>query len=285
MIRTFIVCQEEPFFIPKQVQLLLEHSGEAYEVIGASVLPPKRKGKGMKDWFAERARIYNTRELFLAGSAYALCKLRGKLNRMLGKGDPYSVKDRFVQMGTPLFPTADIEDPSYLEQLRSLEPDVILSISCPQLFPPSLLEIPKRYCLNLHGTLLPRHRGVFGTWWTLYYEDEEAGGSIHSMEERLDAGDLLWQKAFPVRTGDTQISLASRIKKEMAEGLTKLLEAIDRGEERPLEPRYEASYHRAPDRESGKEFHRNGHRIIKARDIPEVVRKDFHRSQREGRSS
>jgi methionyl-tRNA formyltransferase len=105
------------------------------------------------------------------------------------------------------------------------------------------------------------------------------------MEERLDAGDLLWQKAFPVRTGDTQFSLASRIKKEMAEGLTKLLEAIDRGEERPLEPRYEASYHRAPDRESGKEFHRNGHRIIKARDIPEVVRKDFHRSQREGRSS
>jgi methionyl-tRNA formyltransferase len=281
MIRTFIVCQEEPFYIPKQVQLLLDRSGKAYEIVGASVLPPKRKGKGMKDWFAERARIYNTRELFLAGSAYALGKFRGKLNRLIGKGDPYSVKDRFLRNGTPLLLTPDIEDPSYLERVRSLGPDVIVSISCPQLFPPSLLKIPERYCLNLHGTLLPRHRGVFGTWWTLYWEDEEAGGSIHSMEKRLDAGDLLWQKAFPVTSDDTQFSLAARIKKEMAEGLTKLLETIDRGEERALEPRYEASYHRAPDRESGKEFHRNGHRILRIRDLSTVLRKEFPRSENE----
>jgi folate-dependent phosphoribosylglycinamide formyltransferase PurN len=280
MIRTFIICQEEPFFIPKQIELITRDAGVHYSLVGASVLSPTRKGRGIGHWFRERARVYRKRELLWTLLAYASCKTAGKLGRLLGRPDPYSVKGRLREAEVPILGTSDIENPAFLRKLREIGPDLIVSISCPQLFPRELLELPDRYCINLHATLLPRHRGVFGTWWTLYEGDEEAGASIHTMEEKLDAGELLWQEAFPVKERDTQFYLAHESKRRMAEGLTELLRWIDRGEERPLPRHYEASYHRAPTRAEGSRFKRSGKRIIRGKDLPSVLRTTFGKGGR-----
>ncbi len=275
MIRSFIICQEEPFFIPKQVKHLLDRSGSHFEVVGASVLSPARKGRGLGHWFRERARVYRKRELAAVLFATAFCKLWGGLKHLLGGTDPYSVKARFREHGIPLLPTKDLDDPTFIEELRQLNPDVIVSISSPQRFSKTLLEVPTRYCLNLHATLLPRHRGVFGTWWTLYEGDEEAGASIHTMEERLDAGELLWQEAFPVGKEETQFSLAERSKQKMTEGLVDLLHRIDEGKEEPIPARYTPSYNRAPSREAGKAFQRSGKRILRLKDLRRALRPIF----------
>lgn len=275
MIRCFFICQEEPFFIPKQVDRILEEVGTRSSVVGATVLPPHRKRKNMKDWFRERSRIYNARELLMAGCAFLLSKSIGKAKRVGNGKNPYFVKDRFREHGVPLIPTTNLDDPDYLERLEQLAPDLIISISAPQLFSKKLLEIPTRYSLNLHGTLLPRHRGVFGSWWTLYHNDREAGGSIHSMEEKLDAGELLWQEAFPIDPDETQFSLAWKTKKAMAEGLVELIGKIEQGREKPLPPRYSSSYHRAPGKEEGKRFHQEGKRILRLRDLKKILRSTF----------
>lgn len=275
MIRCFFICQEEPFFIPKQVERILEKNGIHYRAIGATVLPPQRKGKGKLHWIRERARIHHPWELFLVAFAFMACKLTGPILRFLGRKDPFSVEERFKAYDVPLVQTQDIHSPSFVEKIRELAPDLIVSISCPQLFSRELLQIPEKYCLNLHGTLLPRHRGVFGSWWTLYTGDREAGASIHTMEERLDAGTLLWQESFPVEERDTQYALAERTKELMAEGLVDLLQEIDQGREEVLSPRTEASYNRAPKPGDAREFRRKGKKILRLSDLGRILRPTF----------
>lgn len=275
MIRTFIICQEEPFFIPKQVKLLSEEAGKHYELVGAAVLAPKRKGGSRTHRFFERAKSQSLGELLLTTFAYGYCRIKGKLLRLLGRRDPYSVADRFREHQVPLFQTKDIDEHGFIEQVKGKKPDVILSISSPQIFKRELLEAPRLYCLNLHGSLLPRNRGVFGTWWTLYNDDPEAGGSIHSMDERLDKGDLLWQRAYPIEAEDTEFSLAYKNKQLMAEGTVELLRKIEEGKEEKLEESYSSSYHHAPTREEGKAFHRKGKKVIGIKDLRLTLHPSF----------
>ncbi len=249
--RVFIISQNEPFYIPKTIRYILENQ-RSYEVVGATCLKPHRKNKSMMHWFRERTSIYTYRELFIVLSVMLKIKLF-KRNKPW-----YSVRKLYDHFKIPQLETIDINADDYLDKLETLNPDIILSVSPPQLFGERLLTIPTEHSLNAHGTLLPRHRGVFGSWWMIYQEDEEAGATIHTMELRLDAGEIVFQEAFPVEQEDTQYSLAYKTKRLLAKGFVEIME-------NGIEPKpvvYAESYHRAPTREEGKDFHRKGKRII-----------------------
>lgn len=273
-IRVFILTQNEPFYIPKVIRYILENSGDEYEVVGATVLSPHRKNKTILDWFRERARIYKIGELFLAGGAVFYCAFQSKI--LKGKrGNHFSVRRWLHEHNVPLIETADVNSAAYVSELSKCDIDIILSISPPQIFKEGILSVPNRYALNAHGTLLPRHRGVFGSWWTLFDEDEVAGATIHTMELRLDAGEIVWQKAFPVAPDDTQYSIAYKTKKSLAQGLVELLKKSKHGPLDYLPVSYPESYHRAPTKEEGKAFHQKGGRVITVRDLKYMLASKF----------
>ncbi len=268
-LRVFIISQEEPFYLPKVIRHVLEQQGNQYEVIGATRLKPHRKNKTMKDWLQERTKIYTWWELFIAFKLFAWCKFL----TILG-ASTYSVKKTYAKYSIQEIATNDINSSEYLEQLQAQKIDVILSVSPPQLFETGLLQMPK-YCLNAHGTLLPRHRGVFGSWWTLFENDKEAGTTIHTMEEKLDAGEVVWQQSFPVVANDTQYSIAYKTKRIMAFGLVETLRNIAKNQLPVITSEYGSSYHRAPTREQGKAFHKKGLRVITLANIKHVLARRF----------
>ena len=271
MTRVFIISQEEPFFIPKVVRHVLEKQGIHYTVVGATRLKPHRKNKRMWHWFVERSRVYTTWELILTAWLFVYCKLwRGALF----KRKLFDVDEVYREFGINQVNTADVSDPTYVEQIRDLDVDVIVSVSPPQLLEEPLLSVPK-HCINAHGTLLPRHRGVFGSWWTIYLGDKEAGATIHTMVERLDAGDIVWQEAFSVTPSDTQFSIAFKTKRLLALGLVHVIQTINHGRLRFIPPAYDESYHRAPTKSQGKDFHKKGKRILTIRDFKCVRAKTF----------
>lgn len=240
---------------------ILENQSSAYQICGFTVLKPSRKNKSFKHWFNERATIYSYWELLIVGMAFIFTKL---VNMLLGKDSPYSNKSLFRKNGVTEIECDDINSTAYISMVRALAPDVIVSISCPQLFQEELLGSATKVCLNAHGTLLPRHRGVFGSFWTLYCEDAVAGGTIHTMELRLDAGEIVWQEEFPVSKDDTQYSIAYKTKKSMANGLIQLFNQLAAGNElREIPQKHETSYHRAPSKEQGTELRAKGRRILK----------------------
>ena len=263
MLNVHVITQNEPFYIPKMIDYIMCHS-KSVNFVSFTVLKPTRKSKSIWFWIKERLKIYSVYETILVFIAFIITKC---INILLRSKSPYSVKNKFKKYNIEEINTTDINNPDYITKLGEKSLDLIISISCPQLFKSEILKVPDRYCLNAHGTLLPRHRGVFGSWWTLFCGDNEAGSTIHTMELKLDAGEILWQQSFPIPKGSTQYSIAYRTKKEMAMGFTELFEEIENHMEKPIENNYKSSYHYAPTKQEGKNFHKLGHRIIKLKDI------------------
>lgn len=274
-LRAFIISQEEPFYIPKVIRYLVENQNDNFEIVGATRLQPHRKNKTMKDWLLERTQIYTYWELFITTCFFVYCKIGYKFLSKIGVYNPFSVKTIYQKNGVKEFITQDINSKTYLDELRNLNIDIILSISPPQLFEKELLETPKVACLNAHGTLLPRHRGVFGSWWMLFEGDKEIGTTIHTMVDKLDAGEVVWQKEIPMPHKATQYSIAYHTKKIMAEGLVEILNQYAKSEVKIQLSPYQESYHRAPSKEQGKVFHKKGLRVVTFNNVKLTLSKSF----------
>lgn len=251
--KVFIITQQEPFFIYKVIRALLEQND--HEIAGITVLKGKRKDRSRWDYLSQRLRNYTLWENAWVISAYALTALLGRKITGLAKNH-----------GIPVFPTDDVNDPGYIAQLRKLDPDAVCSISPPQIFDNELLNSVK-YCFNAHASLLPRHRGVFGTWWTLYHGDEYGGVTVHTMEKKLDAGEILLQEKVRIAKGETQFSLAYKTKHLIPDALIACLNDAEKGHLENLDPQWETSYNYAPTKDEARQYRKKGHRVFKLHDL------------------
>ena len=84
------------------------------------------------------------------------------------------------------------------QQIRALAPDVIVVMAYGQILPRSVLEIPRIACLNLHASLLPRHRGAAPIQAAIAAGDAETGITVIYMDEGLDTGDILLQTKLAI---------------------------------------------------------------------------------------
>src|SRR5437660_3987643 len=124
---------------------------------------------------------------------------------------------------------ARIKDGESIEQIRALTPDVIVVIACGQILPRNVLEIPPTACLNLHASLLPRHRGAAPIQAAIAAGDRETGITVMYMDEGLDTGDILLQRKIDILPNDTGGSLHDRLAKIAPEALLESLVLLAKG--------------------------------------------------------
>jgi methionyl-tRNA formyltransferase len=113
-----------------------------------------------------------------------------------------------------------------------------------QILPRDVLGIPRLGAINLHASLLPRHRGAAPVAWAILDGDEVTGVSIMRMEEGLDTGPVYAQRRVPVSTDDTVASLEERL---AAVGASLMVETL---------PKIEAGLRPEPQAESGATYAR-----------------------------
>jgi methionyl-tRNA formyltransferase len=106
---------------------------------------------------------------------------------------------------------ARIKDGQSIEQIRALQPDVIVVMAYGQILPREVLEIPKIACLNLHASLLPRWRGAAPIQAAIAAGDRETGITAMYMDEGLDTGDILLQRKIDILPNDTGGTLHDRL--------------------------------------------------------------------------
>lgn len=94
-----------------------------------------------------------------------------------------------------------------LSPIRDLEPDLIIACGFSIIFKRSLLELPATGCINVHSSLLPRHRGPMPFGHVVLAGEKESGVTIHIMEEGIDTGDILDQATFPLDAADTALTV------------------------------------------------------------------------------
>lgn len=103
-----------------------------------------------------------------------------------------SVKEKAIELNLPVLQPEKVKkDPEFLATLKELHPDLIVVAAYGQILPPEVLKVPALGCVNIHGSLLPAHRGAAPIQRAILEGDKETGITIMFMEEGLDTGDML----------------------------------------------------------------------------------------------
>ena len=142
-----------------------------------------------------------------------------------------------AELRVPLIHAWTLADPALLGRLRRLDVDVIVVAGYPEIFPDELLSLPRFGCVNVHASLLPRYRGPQPIAQALLHGEAYTGVTVHRMERRVDAGDILAQDVVPILESDTVYTLAARIFELGGRILVDVLERLALGK---LEPRAQA---------------------------------------------
>jgi methionyl-tRNA formyltransferase len=134
----------------------------------------------------------------------------------------------------PLLDAASGRDPRLVEGLRKLGPDVICVSAFPWLLGAEVLGTARHCSLNVHSSLLPRHRGPNPLLWIYHQNDLRTGVTVHHMNQRADAGDILAQEAFDLPRGFPIDRLYLRKANLGAELLVQVLDNLETGCLKPI---------------------------------------------------
>ncbi len=144
--------------------------------------------------------------------------------------EPSAVAAVAERSGLPLLKPAKIRTPEFLAQLAAMEPDLIVVAAYGRILPNAVLEAAHVAPINVHGSLLPRHRGASPVEGAILAGDRETGVTIMRITERMDAGPILLKRTIPIAPDDTQATLKQKLAELGAAALLDAIGKIARGE-------------------------------------------------------
>lgn len=169
----------------------------------------------------------------LAGHAeHALLAVVTQPDRPTGRHQkltPSPVKEEAFKLHLKIFQPEKISQKSSVEQIKYLKPDLIVVEAYGQILPRAILDIPRKGCLNIHTSLLPKFRGAAPIHAAIREGEKQSGVTIMWMDEGLDTGDILLQETTPIRSHDTAETLHDRLAQIGAKALLKALDLIRDG--------------------------------------------------------
>lgn len=116
---------------------------------------------------------------------------------------PTPVKKEALRLGLPVIQPEKLKGSTQLDEILSLQPDIVVTAAFGQLLPKEILDAPKYGCLNVHASLLPAYRGGAPIHQAVIDGQTETGVTIMYMAQKLDAGDIISQKVIPIEQTDT----------------------------------------------------------------------------------
>ena len=164
-----------------------------FEIIGVVTNPDKPKGRGMK-------------------LAYSPVK-EYALEKNLKIYQPIKIKN----------------NTEFLDEIKTLAPDVICVVAYGKILPKEILEIPKLGCINVHGSLLPKYRGAAPIQWAVLNGDKTTGITTMYMNEGMDTGDMILKEEVEIGPEETTGELWQKLSKIGGEILVKTLKLIEEG--------------------------------------------------------
>jgi methionyl-tRNA formyltransferase len=122
-----------------------------------------------------------------------------------------AVKALALAHGLAVLQPERVRDPSVLDALRALAPDLVVVAAYGRILPRTILDLPPQGCINVHASILPRHRGAAPIAHAIMAGDPVTGVSIMAMTEEMDAGDVLLVRETALRPDDTTGTLTERL--------------------------------------------------------------------------
>ena len=154
-------------------------------------------------------------------------------DRPAGRGmaaTPPPVKTAALALGLPVHQPETLKPPAASDFLRDLAPEFLIVAAYGEILTRRVLDVPSIAPLNVHASLLPRHRGASPIQHAILAGDEETGITIMRIARRLDAGDIVLRSATPIGPEETADQLHDRLAQLGARALVEALLRFERNE-------------------------------------------------------
>lgn len=164
---------------------------KGYDIVGVVTNPDKPKGRGMK---------------------------------MIAS----PVKEFAIQKNINVYQPLKIKNnEEFINEIKNLNPDVICVVAYGKILPKEILEIPKKGCVNVHGSLLPKYRGAAPIQWAVLNGEKTTGITTMYMDTGMDTGDIILKQKVEIGENETTGELWGRLAKIGGELLVKTLNLIE----------------------------------------------------------
>ncbi len=117
----------------------------------------------------------------------------------------------------------------FIDEIKRLNPDVICVVAYGKILPKEILDIPKKGCINVHGSLLPKYRGAAPIQWAILNGDKITGVTTMYMDKGMDTGDIILKEEVQIGKDETTGELWDRLSKIGGEILVKTLQQVEEG--------------------------------------------------------
>jgi methionyl-tRNA formyltransferase len=255
-----VLTADEPLYLPSFFDRFL--AARAADVRGVFVVKPRYGRDSTLTMVRRYTRAFGLANLLRLMWRTLRAKVCDRTGIGSGSGRFHSVASAARAHGVPCEAIENVNDPLFLDRLRAMNVDLVVSVSCPQVFRRPLIELPPKGCLNVHGALLPQYRGIAPSFWMMSRGETRAGVTVFLVNEDIDAGDVVVVEEFEILRDETLDQFIIRSKRLHCDALLRAIETVDRGafEARPL-TKENGSYFSFPTREAYREFRRRGRRL------------------------
>lgn len=169
----------------------------------------------------------------LVRSGFAVPLVITRPDQPAGRGRhfvPPPVKEEARRLGLNVWQPESINTAEGIERLRALQPDLGVTVAYGELLRDEILTIPRCGFINMHPSLLPRHRGSAPIQWTLLWGDRWTGVTIILVNRRMDSGPVLSVVRVPISADDNAGTLHDRLSRLGAMLLADTAARFSRGE-------------------------------------------------------
>ncbi|MHC4661472.1 MAG: methionyl-tRNA formyltransferase [Planctomycetota bacterium] len=154
-------------------------------------------------------------------------RARGRSKKPL----PSPVKELAQEKGLEVLQPENAGAPELVTRLKEVLPDAIIVAAYGHILKESLLNLPPKGCINIHGSLLPKYRGASPIASAIAAGETETGVTLQYMAPKCDTGEMISQRAIPVEESDTTGTLSEKLALIGGQMIVDLLNRIESGEE------------------------------------------------------
>jgi len=166
---------------------------------------------------------------------------------------PPAVKVLALERGIPVYQPENLRDPAAWEELKALAPELMVVMAYGQILSTKVIKLPTVACVNLHASILPRHRGASPIQGAILSGDSMSGVTVMHVAKGLDTGDMILAETCPIQPEETGGTLHDKLADVAPRALARALDLLAAGKA-PRTPQDEAlaTYHGKLEREDGK---------------------------------
>lgn len=178
----------------------------------------------------------------LIDSEHQIVGVYSQPDRPAGRGKKLKaseVKALALEHDLPVFQPQSLKTDEALEELSSLNADIMIVVAYGLILPKAILDAPRLGCLNVHGSILPRWRGAAPIQRAIWAGDQQTGVTIMQMDEGLDTGDMLHISRCPIDSTETSASLYAKLAELGPDALIDTINRLANGDITP-EPQNDA---------------------------------------------